>query len=123
MEKIIVIIAAIALIGFIIWWFFGKRKVDQTASKLEDGKQSVKITVNGGYTPNVVVLRQNVPATVVFYRKDPSPCLSHVVFPDFGINDELPIDKDYAITIDTSKPGEYRYACGMDMFRGKVIVE
>nr|WP_318531231.1 cupredoxin domain-containing protein [Lapidilactobacillus gannanensis] len=49
-------------------------------------------------------------------------CLDHVVFSDFGINQELPRNQQQTIRIDTSKAGEYQWACGMDMFHGKVVI-
>ena len=52
-----------------------------------------------------------------------SGCFNEVVFPDFGIHETLPVDEPYPIEIDTSKPGEYQYACGMNMFHGKVVIK
>ena len=89
----------------------------------ESNKQEVEVTVNGGYTPNTVALQQGVPAQVVFDRKDPSGCFNEVVFPDFGIHEELPVNEKFAIDIDTTKPGEYQYSCGMNMFHGKVVIK
>lgn len=123
MEKLFVLIGAVLFIGFILWWFFGKRKTSETEAIMSDNKQKVEVVVNGGYTPNTVVLKQGVPASIVFDRKDPSGCFSHVMFPDFGVNEELPIGKQHSIDIDTSKPGEYQYACGMNMFHGKVVIK
>ena len=123
MGKILVIIGGIALVAFIIWWFFGKHGAAETSAQQNGKTQEVTVTVDGGYTPNTVVLKQGVPAQVIFRRNDPSNCLSHVVFPDFGINQELPLHKDFPITIDTSKAGSYDYSCGMHMFFGKVVVK
>ena len=123
MEKLFVLIGAVLFIGFILWWFFGKRKTSETEAIMSENKQEVGVVVNGGYTPNTVVLKQCVPASIVFDRKDPSGCFSHVTFPDFGINEELPVGEQHSIDIDTSKPGEYQYACGMNMFHGKVIIK
>ena len=124
MENSLVIIGAVLLIGFIVWWFFGKRESSETEANISGtDNQEVTVTVNGGYTPNTVVLKQGVPAQIVFERKDPSGCFSHVVFPDFGVNEELPIGEKHPIDIDTSKPGEYNYACGMNMFHGKVVIK
>jgi plastocyanin domain-containing protein len=123
MEKLFVLIGAVLFIGFILWWFFGKRKTSETEAIMSENKQEVGVVVNGGYTPNTVVLKQGVPASIVFDRKDPSGCFSHVTFPDFGINEELPVGEQHSIDIDTSKPGEYQYACGMNMFHGKVIIK
>ncbi|HMQ96346.1 MAG TPA: cupredoxin domain-containing protein [Candidatus Saccharibacteria bacterium] len=123
MEKLLVLVGAVLLIGFIVWWFFGNRKTIETEATMSTDKQQVEVTVNGGYTPNTVVLQQGVPASIVFDRKDPSGCFSYVVFPDFGINEELPVGEQHSIDIDTSKPGEYQYACGMNMFHGKVVIK
>ena len=124
MDKEWGFVGAVLLIGFILWWFFGKRNISETEATMSDNNnQEVTVTVNGGYVPNTVVLKQGVPANIVFDRKDPSGCFSHVVFPDFGVNEELPVNEKHAIEIDTSKPGEYQYACGMNMFHGKVIVK
>lgn len=124
MENVLIIIGAAALIIAIIWWFFGKRTATtKTAQTDDNGTQNVTVVVNGGYTPNTVVLQQGVPAQIVFERKDPSGCFNEVVFPDFGIQTELPIGTEHPVTIDTSKAGEFHYACGMNMFHGKVVIK
>lgn len=124
MDKVVVVVGASLLIGFIMWWFFGKRNTSEMeANMTSNDQQEVEVVVNGGYVPNTVVLKQGVPAKVVFNRKDPSGCFEQVVFPDFGISEHLPVNEEFPIEIDTSKPGEYQYACGMNMFFGKVIVK
>ena len=123
MDKLLILIGASLLIGFIVWWFFGKRVSSKTEAMIHEGKQEAEVIVNGGYIPNTVVFKQGVPASIVFDRKDPSGCFSHVTFPDFGINEELPVGRQHGIDIDTSKPGEYQYACGMNMFHGKVVIK
>lgn len=124
MGKIITIIVAVILIGFILWWFFGKHEqAEVKAKQTSSNEQEVKITVDGGYSPETVVLQKGVPATLVFERKDPSSCLERVVFSDFGINELLPQNEEKKIKIDTSKAGEFGYACGMNMFHGKVVVK
>ncbi|KRM55179.1 cupredoxin domain-containing protein [Lacticaseibacillus sharpeae] len=121
--RILVLIIGIIIIGLIVWWFFGKHEAESAAATMTGATQTVDVTVKGGYSPEVVELKQGVPATLNFTRTDPSTCLDHVVFPDFGINRELPKGETESITIDTSKPGEYGWACGMDMFHGKLIIK
>src|SRR6266496_2173876 len=120
---IIVITIALLLIGFILWWFFGNHASEAAAASVQGDHQTVEIKVDGGYVHNVVTLKQGVPAKLVFNRKDPSACLEEVVFPDFGIHEKLPVNALHEIPLDTSKSGEYKYACGMNMFFGKVIIK
>ena len=123
MEKALVIIGALSLIAFIVWWFFGKRTSSETEAHMSSHTQEATVTVNGGYTPNTVVLKQGVPARIVFERDDPSGCFNEVVFPDFGVHEVLPVGTPHPIDIDTSTPGEYQYSCGMNMFHGKVVIK
>lgn len=123
MARIMVLIIGILMIGFIAWWFFVKHEAKTETAAVASDQQDVDILVKGGYSPEQVVLKQGVPAKLHFTRTDPSSCLDHVVFPDFGINQALPQNQEETVTIDTNKPGEYEWACGMDMFHGKVIIK
>ena len=123
MIRIIILCLGVALIVFIAWWFFGKHNVATENASVNSNKQSVDIVVKGGYSPEKVILERGIPATLNFKRTDSSSCLDHVIFSDFGINQKLPQGKTEPIKIDTSKPGEYEWACSMNMFHGKVIVK
>ncbi|BDZ31962.1 cupredoxin domain-containing protein [Lactiplantibacillus sp. WILCCON 0030] len=123
MTKLIVLLVGVAIIGFIVWWFFGKHQVTSAEAAVKDNHQSVDIEVSGGYSPEKIVLKRGVPAVLNFTRKDASTCLDRVVFSDFGINQELPQNHRESIEIDTSKPGDYEWACGMDMFHGKLTIK
>ena len=123
MGDVLVVIVSLSLIGLIVWWFFGKRPDSQAEATATNSGQSVEVVVDGGYTPNTVVLKQGVPAQIIFNRQDPSNCFNEVMFPDFGVHQELPVNQRFAIDIDTSKTGEYSYACGMNMFHGKVVIK
>ena len=123
MSKLIVLMIGITVVGFIIWWFFGKHEQSTAIADVKADTQSIDIEVNGGYSVETVILKQGVPAVLNFKRLDSSSCLDHVVFPEFGINRELPKGEIEKIEIDTSQVGKFQWACGMDMFRGNVIIE
>lgn len=60
---------------------------------------------------------------LIFDMKDSTACLSHVVFEQLGVDKDLTKQKVTTIDIPTDKKGTYNFACGMDMFHGKVVVK
>ena len=120
--EIAVIAGGICSIAFVIWYFFGERE-SVAASTGESGVQEVKITVRGGYAPDVIKVRQGVPVRFDFYRDETDSCSEQVVFGDFGIARDLPAFKTTSIEFTPDKSGEFTFTCGMNMIRGKLIVE
>ena len=118
----LVILAAAALIGLIIWWFFGNFQKSSQQADLANGRQEGQVVVKGGYEPEVLYLKQGVPAEVTFKMEDKTACLSHLVFSSLGVDKDLSKEKLAKIQIPTDKAGEIDYACGMDMFHGKIVV-
>lgn len=121
--QIISIIIGLILIGFILWWFFAPHKENTGEATVVNDEQTATIVVNGGYSPSTVVLKKGVPAQVNFDLKDSTACLSHVVFEQLGVNEDLTKQPITSVNIPTDKAGTYNFACGMDMFHGKVIVK
>ena len=81
------------------------------------------MTVKGGYSPDVIVVKKDVPVRLNFYRDETSSCSEQIVFGDFGIARDLPAYKTTPIEFTPDKSGEFTFACGMNMLRGKLIVE
>ena len=121
--RIAAIVIALILIAFIVWWFFGKHTESAGKSTIVNDEQTATIVVNGGYSPSTVILKKGIPAQVNFDMHDSTACLSHVVFEQLGVNEDLTKQKITTVNIPTDKAGTYNFACGMDMFHGKVIVK
>ena len=83
-----IIVMALALTGFLGWYFFGPRKSKRAA--VDEGVQVQTITVKGGYSPSLVEVAQGVPVRLLFDRQETGDCSSRVVFPDFKVNQTLP---------------------------------
>lgn len=81
----------------------------------------VEVTASG-YDPESVNAEVGKPLTITFIRVSEEGCGAEIVVPDFGINKPLPLNKPIEVTITPTKSGEIRFTCGMDMFRGKVVV-
>lgn len=120
-AELIVIIGALAMIAMVIWYFFGERE-KVSAAVTDAGVQEVKITVKGGYSPDVIVVRRGVPVKLDFFRDETASCSDQVIFGDFGIARDLPPYKTTAIEFTPDKTGEFTFTCGMNMLRGKLIV-
>jgi plastocyanin domain-containing protein len=120
--EILVIIGGVGLIALTLWYFFGEREA-ASAETNEAGVQEIKVTVKGGYSPDVIVVKKDTPVRLNFYRDETSSCSEQVVFGDFGIARDLPAFKTTSIEFTPSKTGEFTFACGMNMLRGKLIVE
>ena len=118
-DKILVAIASMSGIAF-VYWFFLMKKEEATVVV---SNNSVDIIAEGGYSPNVISIPKGKPTTINFIRKDPSSCLEEVVLGDFKLRKYLPLNLKTPITITPKKSGEFDYACGMNMFHGKIIVK
>lgn len=120
--EIFVVASGLLLIAAVSWFFFGKRE-GTTATTSDSGVQEIRITVKGGYDPDLIVVRQGKPVLLNFYRDETASCSEQVVFSDFGIVRDLPAYKTTPIEFTPEEPGEYNFACGMGMLRGKVVVK
>lgn len=121
-TEVTVLVASILLVALILWFFFGERE-KVAAGISEGGVQQIKVTVKGGYSPDVIVVKQGIPVRLDFYRDEDASCTDQVIFGDFGIARDLPAFKTTPIEFTPDKAGEFTFACGMNMVRGKLVVE
>jgi plastocyanin domain-containing protein len=121
-TELLVLAGSVALIALVLWYFFGER--EKVAAELtQAGVQEIKVTVKGGYSPDVIVVKQGVPVKLDFYRDETASCSEQVVFGDFGIARDLAAFKTTSIEFTPDRAGEFTFVCGMNMLRGKLIVE
>lgn len=116
-DKILVMIGGVGLISFVLWFFFGKK--EETIS----AKNGVEILVDGGYKPSKLELKLGKKSTLSFLRTDKNSCLEEIVIPDFKIKKYLPVGKKVDIEIVANKKGKFDFHCGMNMYRGQIIVK
>ncbi len=120
-ADIIVVIAAAVAVAGLGWFFFGPRRA--SAAELTGGVQRAEVTVRGGYSPEVIRLRQGVPAELTFDRQESGDCTSHVVFPDFQVSAALPAHQRTTVRLEPAQAGQFGFTCGMNMIHGTLIVE
>ena len=121
-SEVVVVAGAVALIVAILWYFFGPKTLT-SAALTGGGVQEIKVTVKGGYSPDVIAVKQGVPVRLDFYRDETASCSEQIVFGDFGIARNLPAFQTTPIEFTPQEAGEFTFTCGMNMMRGKLIVE
>ncbi len=82
----------------------------------------VQITANG-YEPASLRLRRGIPARITFLRTTDATCAKEVVIVNYGINKNLPLNRPVVVSFTPRKAGEFGFTCGMNMMRGKLIVQ
>lgn len=120
-SEIGVVIGGVALIALVLWYFFGERE-SVRAQTSTNGVQEVKVTVKGGYSPDVIVVKQGVPVRLAFYRDETASCSEQIILGDFRIARDLPAFKTTPIEFTPDRAGEFTFTCGMNMMRGKLVV-
>lgn len=87
-------------------------------------QQTITIDVGSeGYQPSSVRLRRGIPARLTFIRRTEETCGTEIVIPAYGINRPLPLNAPVVVEFTPRKSGRFKFTCGMDMFRGAIIVK
>ena len=121
-TQIIVTLAGFGAIGWIVWYFWLWKGETVAATAGAGGVQVIDVTVKGGYQPASITAEAGRPVRLNFTRRESTPCGEEVVLPEFGRRAHLPQDKTVAIEVTPQAPGEYEFTCGMNMYKGRLIV-
>lgn len=101
----------------------------QTATKTEidvtrENAPKIKMKVTPtGYTPNVIRVKKGVPIELEIDNPLENSCLSTFTMSDFNINNVNLKVGTTNLSFTPDKTGEYTFSCGMQMFKGTIIVE
>ena len=120
-TELAVTLGGSAAIAVLVWYFFGPKKA--RLAEVKGDVQEVRITVKGGYSPNVIKARAGIPLRLIFDRQENSDCSSRVVFPDFQVSKTLVPFGTTVLEFTPDRPGTFGFACGMNMLHGTVIVD
>lgn len=115
-DKIVVTFAGLFGIAFTYWFFLAKKEEAVVASG------EIGITVDGGYSPDIISIPKGKTTKITFLRKDTSDCLEEVVLSAFKIRKTLPLNEKVTIELTPKQSGEFPFSCGMNMYHGRIIV-
>ena len=100
----LIIGGGLLLTGLLVWFFFGPKRAGRV--EVEDGVQVVRVTVNGGYSPDLIEgVRPGMPVRILFDRQESGECTSRVVMPDFKVNAALPAYRTTAVEFVPAEAG------------------
>lgn len=86
--------------------------------------RTVRLAVTAdGFSPANIRLQRGETVTLVVTRTTDETCAKEIVIPDYAVRKALPLGEPVAIELTPSKAGTVRYACGMDMISGVLVVE
>ncbi len=88
------------------------------------GPREIKIVADeNGFTPKTVSVKKGEPIVLVVTRTSDATCATEAIFAETGKRYDLPKDQPVRIELPTDASGTLHFACGMDMYKGEVVIE
>jgi plastocyanin domain-containing protein len=115
-------IATLAQHGHHMGGDHGAQPAAETAVQKTGHAIEVAVT-SDGFVPANIKVRQGQKVRLVVTRKTDRTCATEIVIKDQGINQALPLNRPVTVEFTPRKTGQIRYACGMDMISGVIVVE
>lgn len=82
--------------------------------------EAVRVDVSDqGFQPSTVPVGTG--RRLVFRRTSEATCATAVVFPELGIDKQLPLNTDVVVDLPASAKGDVTFQCGMGMYKSKVV--
>jgi len=79
-----------------------------------------------GFEPNKVTVKAGEDVTLAFTRKTEKTCVTEVIVfanDKDKLGKKLPLNQVVTVNAKFSKAGELGYACGMNMYKGVIVVQ
>ncbi len=92
-----------------------------TSARASTPAAQISVTERG-FEPASVSFTAGAAVRLTFTRKTDATCAKEVAFPDYNIKKALPLNQPVTIEFTPRRSGPLNYVCGMNMFRGQVIV-
>lgn len=83
---------------------------------------SVAVTQQG-FVPMEIPAKVGQAITLVVTRTTDLTCAKQIEFAGLGVRKDLPLNQAVELTVTPTKAGDLRFACGMDMVGGKLVVQ
>jgi plastocyanin domain-containing protein len=102
----------------------GEHAAPAAAPGAQKAGQAIEIAVTSdGFVPANIKVQKGQKVRLVVTRKVERTCATEIVIKDAGINEKLPLNLPVVVEFTPKKAGQLRYACGMDMIAGVIVVD
>ncbi|HEY5925133.1 MAG TPA: cupredoxin domain-containing protein [Kofleriaceae bacterium] len=99
-----------------------KQEAPVTVGTVADGVRKIDVKASeNGYNPERIAGKPGEKLVLVFTRTVEGECLRELKTPEGKII-ELPMNKPVEVAVTLPQQGEVGFACGMDMFKGTIVV-
>jgi hypothetical protein len=97
----------------------------KVVSTAEIPKDAYRITVSkDGFSPSEVSFASGEYRRLAFLRTDSENCADEVIFKDLKVLTKLPVGEVVFVDLPADSKGKtYSFACGMNMFKGKIVIQ
>lgn len=105
----------------------GQAQSDTSGTVIDVTRESAP-TVNmevtpTGYKPNVIRVKKGTPVKLVIHNPLTNSCLSTLEMPDFNLNKINLKVGTTQLRFTPTRAGDFTFTCGMNMYKGLIIVE
>ena len=110
--------------GLLVFVFTAQSYAQKQTSQAKPKAQTAKVLINEqGYSRTSIILRRGVLTRITFLRQTDSTCATELVISEYGITRALPLNTPVVVSFTPKRSGEFGFTCGMNMMRGKLIVQ
>ena len=89
-----------------------------------DGVQTADLKISGGdYQPAAIAVKAGVPLRLQVTRDEKPGCGDVLTIPSQNISRPIPVNQVTTIEFTPQKEGDLEFTCGMNMMRGKIVVQ
>jgi Cupredoxin-like domain len=114
----------VIVVPFVVNVKEGNKKTAQAVENVQFPSDAKKVIVSkNGFEPSEISFKKGEPMKIAFYRTDSENCANEVVFKDINLTKKLPVGEVVVADLKDLKNNELSFACGMNMLKGKVLVQ
>ncbi len=89
----------------------------------KEALQTVPLQVTEkGFEPSEIKVKPGTHVILQVTRKTDKTCATQIVIKQKKIKTELPLNKEVLVDVGVLQKGDIRFACGMDMLSGHLII-